>query len=321
MSALIGKIDVLRPQQDFLLRLPLRTRLPGKPGKHLLLLHIGQLQLRQVRRTHVRCQGDARVFQRCDIQRLPNAPLLQKVPAEQFVRAAVIHDAPVAHQHHPVHAPVEHILQPMLNDDHGAAGALLNLVDQDNGLLPGGGVQIGQRLIEQQHIHIADHHAAQADPLLLAAGDLMGRVVQDPLHIHKLRDLLHLVVHFPGGNAVVFQGEGNVLRHRQADELAVRILKHRSHDLGKTKQPQILGVFPTYRQRSGDLTGVGVGHQAVDAVGKGGLTAAGGPGDQNFLALVNLQVDLIEGRLRLGGVLKTEVFKGNDRFFFQEKSS
>ena len=232
MSALIGKINVLHPEQDFLFRLLFRRWLPGKPGTHLLLLFIGQLQLRKIRRTHVRRQSDACVFQRRNVQRFPNAPLLQKVPAEQLVRAAVIHNAPIAHQHHPVHRTVEHILQAVFDDDHGAAGALLNFVDQDNGLLSRGRVQVGQGLVEQQHIHIADHDAAQADPLLLATGDLVGRVVQDPLHIHKLRDLFHLIVHFPGGNAVVFQGKGNVLRHRQADELAVRILKHRSHDLG-----------------------------------------------------------------------------------------
>ena len=49
-------------------------------------------------------------------------------------------------------------------------------------------------------------------------------MTQNLLHIHKRGNFLDGFVHFLGGNAVIFQGKGDVLRHGQADELAVGIL-------------------------------------------------------------------------------------------------
>ena len=132
-----------------------------------------------------------------------------------------------------------------------------------------------------------------------------------------LSHLLHLPVHLLRGDAVVFQGEGNVLRHGQADELAVGILQHRAHNFGQTEQAQLSGVLPRHRQAAGDLPGVGIGHQAVDAVGQGGLAAAGRPGNQHLLPLADGQVDVVQGGLRLGGVLKAEMVKFDNPLVFQ----
>ena len=122
--------------------------------------------------------------------------------------------------------------------DDGAAGALLDLVDQLDGLLSGGRVQIGQRLVKEQHIHLSHHDAAKAHPLLLSAGDLVGRMVQNLLYANHAGGLPHLSVHFLPLHTVVFQSKGNVLGHRQADELAVGVLQDGAHDLAQTKQTQ-----------------------------------------------------------------------------------
>ena len=131
--------------------------------------------------------------------------------------------------------PVEHILQPVLNNNYGAAGTLLDLVDQLNGLLTGGGVQIGKGLIKQKHFHLIDHHACQADTLLLSAGNLVGRMAQDPAYIHQVRCFLHDFVHFIPGNAIIFQRKGNILRDSQSDKLPVGILKYGADGFGQTK--------------------------------------------------------------------------------------
>ena len=55
--------------------------------------------------------------------------------------------------------------------------------------------------------------------------------------------------------------------------------------------------------------------------GPGRCYVAGGAGDQNLFALVNVQIDIVQGWLRLSGILKTEAFKRNDGFFIQNKSS
>ena len=131
--------------------------------------------------------------------------------------------------------PVEHILQPMLNNNHGAPGTLLDLVNQFNGLLSGGRVQVGKGFVKQKYIHLVYHHTCQTDPLFLPAGNLVGRVAQDPANIHQIRRFLHNFVHFIPGNAVVFQGKGNILRHGQTDELPVGILKHGTNGFGQAK--------------------------------------------------------------------------------------
>ena len=133
--------------------------------------------------------------------------------------------------------PVEYILQPVFDDDHGAAGALLNVVNELNGLLAGGGVQVGKGLVKEQHIHLIDHDAAQGYPLLLPPGNLVGGMGEHLPDVHQLGNSVHRVMHFGPGYTVVFQGEGNVLRHRQSDKLAVGVLKHGAHCPGKTKKP------------------------------------------------------------------------------------
>ena len=207
----------------------------------------------------------------------------------------------------------------MLDDDHRAAGALLDLVNENNGLLAGGGVQVGQGFVEEQDIHLIDHHTAETDSLLLSAGDFVGCMGKHLLHIHQFRNFLHMAMHFGGGDAVIFQGEGNVLRHRQSDELAVGILQHGAHHFGQAEKVQLQGVFAADCQLARGFAGVGIGDQAVDAVSKGGLAAAGGARDQNLLTLGNIQIDVIQRGLCLGCILKTEVFKRDDVFLFQRK--
>ena len=60
-------------------------------------------------------------------------------------------------------------------------------------------------------------------------------MTQNLLHIHKLGNFPDGFVHFLGGNAVIFQGEGNVLRYGQADKLAVGILQNRANGFRQRK--------------------------------------------------------------------------------------
>ena len=85
---------------------------------------------------------------------------MQQVRAQKAVRVPVKEDPPLPHKDHPVHGAVEHILQPVLNDDDRAACAFLDLVDELHRLFSGGRVQIGQGLVKQQHIHPGDHNAS-----------------------------------------------------------------------------------------------------------------------------------------------------------------
>ena len=135
-----------------------------------------------------------------------------------------------------------------------------------------------------------------------------------PGHIHHIGDPGNQVLHLPLLHAVVFQGKGHILRHGQADELAVGILQDGAHHFGKVKQAQLARVPAANGEPARSLARVGIGNQAVHAVGQGGLSTAGGSGNQDLLPPGDGQIDVVQRGLGLGGILKAEIFKGNQGF-------
>ena len=171
----------------------------------------------------------ARIAKRREIERLADPVIGQQTRGKQLVRPHVGKNLPLVHQHDAVHAAPHHILQAVLDDDYRGSGPVLDVVDQLNGLLAGSGVQVGQRLVKEQHLHLIHHHARQAYALLLPAAELMRRMAQVMLHAHQRGHAVHRLAHGGLRHAVVFQRKGDILAHSQADELAVRVLKHRTH--------------------------------------------------------------------------------------------
>ena len=186
---------------------------------------------------------------------------------------------------------------------------MLDLVDQLNGLLAGGRVQAGKGFIKHQNFNLIHHNARQADALLLPAGKLMRGMVQAVFNAHQLCGMAGDLVHFLLGNTAVFQRKGNVLAHRQANELAVRILQHRAHMGRKLKNAAVGRIHTVYRQAAGAFAGVGKRVQPVDAGRQRAFAAAGRPGDQHTLTGVDIQVDIMQRRLFLRTILEGEVFE------------
>ena len=284
VALVIGKVHPFGPEQHRHFGGRLGGGLTVEPVPHLLFLPLRQGQFGQKGGMHIGGQRHPGIFESGDIQRLPDAALLQDGRAQKPVGSVVKGDAALVHDHHPIHLAVEHVLQPVLDDDHGAAGALLDLINELDGLLSGGGVQVGQRLVKQQHVHLSHHDAGQADPLFLSARNLVGGVFEHPFHTYQSGGLGHLFVHLVGRDTVVLQRKGNVLGHRQADELAVGVLQHGAHDLAQAKQAQGLGLLSGHRQLSGHGPLIGGGDQTVDTVGQGGFSAARRTGDEHFLS-------------------------------------
>ncbi len=309
MPAVIGKVDSRRLKQHRHFRCHGRLGLCLEPGAYLRLLLRGQFQLRQIGRTHSRCERYVRIFKCRDIQRFPHPALWQQIAAQQRIRIAVIFDVSVSHNDHAIHRPVEHILDAVFDDDNGAVCALLDLIDQDDGLFACGRVEVCQRLIKEQNVHIIYHHAAKPYPLFLTAGDLMGRVVQHPPHVYEIGDFFNLFVHLRHSNAVIFQRKGNVFRHSQADELTVGVLQYGADDLGKIKESKFQCILAANREGASDLTGIGVRYKTVDTVRKRGLAAARGTGNQHLFATANLQVNVVECRFSLRCILKAKMLK------------
>ena len=256
-----------------------------------------------------RCDGNARIAHGRQVQRLPDAVFGQHMGGQQLVRAQVSQNSTLIDQDDAVHIAPQHILQPVLNDQHGGIGLVLDLVDQLNGLLAGGRVQAGKGFIKHQNFNLIHHNARQADALLLPAGKLMRGMVQAVFNAHQLCGMAGDLVHFLLGNTAVFQRKGNVLAHRQANELAVRILQHRAHMGRKLKNAAVGRIHTVYRQAAGAFAGVGKRVQPVDAGRQRAFAAAGRPGDQHTLTGVDIQVDIMQRRLFLRTILEGEVFE------------
>ena len=238
---------------------------------------------------------------------------LEQIGGEQRIRAHVRRNAALAHEHDAVDTAPEHVLEPVLDDDNRRVRRSLNLVDQLNRLPAGRRVEVGQRFVKQQHLHLIDHHARQAHALLLPAGKLVRRGLQVVCNVHQPGHTLHRFFHLVLRRARVFQREGDVLAHRQADELAVRVLQHRAHMRGQLKDACPRRVHAVDRQFALDLAGKGKRNQPVDAAAQRALAAAGGPGDQHALARQDVKIDPMERRPLLRTVLEREIPEGYDR--------
>ena len=82
---------------------------------------------------------------------------------------------------------------------------------------------------------------------------------------------------------------------------------------GDIEDAQLLCLLAEELQAAADLPLIGKRDQPVDAVGHGGLAAAGGPRNQQLLPLADRQIDINQCGLGLGVILKTKVFKFQDR--------
>ena len=91
-----------------------------------------------------------------------------------------------------------------------AVDAVEQLHDPDRGL----GVEVAGRLVGQQQRRVVDERARHRDALLLAAGELVGEVVQLRREPGQAQDVRHLLADLAAGAARHLQGVGDVVVHR-----------------------------------------------------------------------------------------------------------
>ena len=176
-------------------------------------------------RVVLRAQCYAGVPERGDVERLADPLLLQDVGAKELVRGQVAHDPSLTDDHDPVDVPVEDVLEAVFDDDDSQVFFFQNAVDQGDGLFPGRRVEIGERLVKEQDLHVVRQDAAHGDALLLAAGEFAGGVVEQVLQVDDACDLVNALFQLLLRDRVILECEGEVLRHGEADELAVRVLQ------------------------------------------------------------------------------------------------
>ena len=88
-------------------------------------------------------------------------------------------------------------------------------------------VEVGQRLVEQQHARLHDHRAGQRHALLLAAGELVGHAGFHAGQLHQLEDPGNALIHLLLGHLAQLQAIGHVVVHVVVREQGVALEDHR----------------------------------------------------------------------------------------------
>ena len=99
--------------------------------------------------------------------------------------------------------------------DHGHAELAVQALELGAGVVAELGIEVGQRLVEQQQARPADQRAADRDPLLLAARERArpaGERVADAQHLGDLADPL---AQLGGRGPLLAERIGEIVEHRE----------------------------------------------------------------------------------------------------------
>ena len=162
----------------------------------------------------------------------------------------------------------------------------MQALDLDPELVAQLGIEVGKRLVEQEHRRIADQGAADRDPLPLAARELLGPALQQRLDLQHRRRLADPAQDLGLGRLRHLQPERQVLAHVHARIERVGLEHH--------GDAAILGLLPgDVALADPDLAAVDL-EQARDRVQKRGLAAAGRPEQHQKLAGLDLEAQAVE---------------------------
>ena len=127
----------------------------------------------------------------------------------EFVRGAELLQAARAEQRDPV-AEVEGFLLLVGHQHRGDAEAMDERAQLAPGPLAERGVEIGERLVEQEHLRLRRERPRQRHALLLAAREFAMRAPLEPVQVHQRQRLAAPGGRAPRRRAVGFQPEGHV---------------------------------------------------------------------------------------------------------------
>ncbi|MNM81045.1 hypothetical protein D3C81_930320 [compost metagenome] len=186
----------------------------------------------------------------------------------------------------------------------------MQLGDLDARLHAQGRVEVRQRLVEQEHFRVAHDGAADGHALALAARQFLRRALQVFAQIEDGGRLVDFLADDGRIDTGQLQRERHVLEHRHVRVQRIRLEHHRQVALGRW---QGRDVAPVERQ----LAAVDR-FQARDQAQQGRLAAAGRSHEDDELALLDFQVDALDG-----AVLAKEFFDiaqlkvGHDSLIFK----
>ncbi len=213
-----------------------------------------------------------------------------------LLQVAVLEDRdPVAHRHG---------LGLVVGDvDRGDAEAALQRSDLGAGLHAQLGVEVGQRLVHEEDLRRADDRAAHGDALTLTTGEGLGLALEVGLEVEDLGGLEDALVDLVLGDAGDLEGEAHVVGDRH-----VRIERVVLEDHGDVAV--LGGQVGDVAVTDEDLAAVDL-FEAGEHPQRGGLATSRGADEDEELAVGDVDVELVDGRLRVARVVPGRVLEAH----------
>ena len=148
-------------------------------------------------------------------------------------------------------------------------------------LYPELGIQIGKRLVHQQHLRLNDNSPGQGHPLLLAAGEVGRHTVLQVVNFYDFQNVVDLLFDFLLGQFPVLQSEGHVVENVHVGKHGIVLKDHANIPLvGRN-----VVDYPIIDLKGAALNGI----EADDHPQQCGLAAAGGSQQGEELPGLDLQ--------------------------------
>ena len=141
-------------------------------------------------------------------------------------------------------------------------------------LLDGPHVQVGGRLVEDQHIRVGGIGAGECDLLLLPAGKLEHASSPQRLEVQLFGDIIQSSAKLRPRDSPVFQSEHDLAVDIGIEELGPWILEYGSHRIGERGDLGFLGIHAVHAYGSRELSFKEMGNQPVHEPGDRRLPAA-----------------------------------------------
>jgi len=187
----------------------------------------------------------------------------------------------------------ERLLLVVRDIDRGDAEFLLQPPDVAPQVHPQLGIEVGQRLVHQQHLGADHQRPRQAHTLLLAAAELVRQPLGQGVELHCPEHLVHTLAHLLRRHLALHQTERDVVEHAQVREHRV-VLEHHAHiALGGTQMADGLLAHQ-------DVSGVLL-VEAGNGAQQRGLAAAAGPQQGEEGTRRDVEIDVLQRNMRAIG--------------------
>ncbi len=209
---------------------------------------------------------------------------VHRIAVEVLRRIDLLQDPVLEHGDAMAH---RHRLDLVVGDvDGGDVEVLLQLHDLCAGLDAQLGVQVGQRLVHEEDLRLADDRAAHRHTLALATGEVLRLAVEELGEVEDLGGALDPLGDLGLGTLLDRQRKAHVLPHGHVWVQGVVLEDHRDVAVTRLFAGDVAST-------DGDDAGVGR-FQTGQGTQGGGLTATGRSDEDEELAVGDLQVQVLD---------------------------